>query len=49
MIEKIIKDYLQDSLGLTGPNGRSRINLGTEYVLVEKTGSGAENHILRQH
>ena len=44
MIEKIIKDYLQDSLGLP-VRMEEEDNLGTEYVLVEKTGSGAENHI----
>lgn len=44
MIEKIIKDYLQDSLGLP-VRMEEEDNLGTEYVMVEKTGSGAENHI----
>ena len=44
MIEKIIKDYLQDSLGLPA-RMEEEDNLGTEYVLVEKSRSGAENHI----
>lgn len=44
MIEKIVKDYLQDSLGLP-VRMEEEDNLGTEYVLVEKTGSSAENHI----
>lgn len=44
MIEKIIKDYLQDSLGLPA-RMEEEDNMGTEYVLVEKTGSGEENHI----
>ncbi len=46
MVEKIVKDYLQSSLGIP-VRLEEEDNLGTEYVLVEKTGSSVENHIYR--
>ena len=41
MVEKTIKDYLQTSLGIP-VRLEEEDNLGNEYVLIEKTGSGAE-------
>lgn len=46
MVEKIVKDYLQSRLGIP-VRLEEEDNLGTEYVLVEKTGSSVENHIYR--
>ena len=46
MIEKTVKDYLQSSLGIP-VRLEEADNLGTEYVLIEKTGSSVENHIKR--
>ena len=46
MVEKTIKDYLQTSLGIP-VRIEEEDNLGNEYVLIEKTGSGAEDHIKR--
>ena len=46
MVEKIVKDYLQSSLGIP-VRLEEEDNLGNEYVLIEKTGSGGEDHIKR--
>lgn len=46
MVEKTIKDYLQTSLGIP-VRLEEEDNLGNEYVLIEKTGSGVEDHIKR--
>lgn len=46
MVEKTIKDYLQTSLGIL-VRLEEEDNLGNEYVLIEKTGSGVEDHIKR--
>lgn len=46
MVEKTVKDYLQSSLGVP-VRLEEEDNLGTEYVLIEKTGSSVENHIKR--
>ena len=39
MVEKIVKDYLQSSLGIP-VRLEEEDDLGNEYVLIEKTGSG---------
>lgn len=44
MIEKIVLDYLNDALGVKVYMEEEE-NMPQEYVLVEKTGSGKENHI----
>nr|DAJ71501.1 MAG TPA: tail completion protein [Caudoviricetes sp.] len=44
MVEKIIKDYLQSNLGIP-VRLEEDDNLEEEYVLIEKTGSGEEEHI----
>ena len=44
MVEKIVKDYLQSSLGIP-VRLEEDDDLGNEYVLIEKTGSNTENHI----
>lgn len=44
MVEKIVKDYLQSSLGIP-VRLEEEDDLGNEYVLIEKTGSGKENHV----
>ena len=44
MIEKIVLDYLNDALGVKVCMEEEE-NMPQEYVLVEKTGSGKENHI----
>ena len=44
MIEKIVSDYLNDTLGVKACMEEEE-NMPKEYVLVEKTGSGKENHI----
>ena len=44
MIEKVVMDYLNERLPvdvLMEEDGKTRL----EYVLIEKTGSGTENHI----
>ena len=41
---KIVKDYLQSSLGIP-VRLEEEDDLGNEYVLIEKTGSSTENHI----
>lgn len=46
MIEKTIKDYLQSSLRVP-VRLEEEENLGKEYIIVEKTGSGSENYIAR--
>lgn len=46
MIEKIVKNYLQSSLDVPARLEEEK-NPGKEYILVEKTGSGEENHIKR--
>ena len=38
MVEKIVKDYLQSSLGIP-VRLEEEDDLGNEYVLIEKTGS----------
>ena len=40
------QDYLQSSLGIP-VRLEEEDNLGNEYVLIEKTGSGGEDHIKR--
>ena len=40
MVEKIVKDYLQSSLGIPEED-----KLTNEYVLIEKTGSSKKDHI----
>lgn len=44
MVEKIVKDYLQSSLGIP-VRLEEEDDLGNEYALIEKTGSGKENHV----
>lgn len=44
MIEKIVLNYLNDALGVKVCMEEEE-NMPQEYVLVEKTGSGKENHI----
>lgn len=44
MVEKIVKDYLQSSLGIP-VRLEEEDNLGKEYILIEKTGSSKENHV----
>ena len=44
MVEKIVKDYLQSSLGIP-VRLEEEDNLGNEYVLIEKTGSSKKDHI----
>lgn len=44
MVEKIVKDYLQSSLGIP-VRLEEEDDLGNEYVLIEKTGSSAGNYI----
>lgn len=46
MIEKTIKDYLQNHLGIP-VRLEEEENLGKKYIIVEKTGSGSENYIAR--
>ena len=43
MVEKIIKDYLQSSLGI--PVRLEEDKPTNEYVLIEKTGSSNKDHI----
>ena len=44
MVEKIVKDYLQSSLGIP-VRLEEEDDLENEYVLIEKTGSSTGNHI----
>lgn len=44
MVEKIVKDYMQSSLGIP-VRLEEEDDLGNEYVLIEKTGSSTGNHI----
>lgn len=44
MVEKTVKDYLQTALDIP-VRLEDEGNLGEKYILIEKTGSGAENHI----
>lgn len=44
MVEKIVKDYLQSSLGIP-VRLEEEDDLGNEYVLIEKTGSSTGKHI----
>lgn len=44
MVEKIVKDYLQERLNIP-VRLEDEDGLGKEYVLIEKTGSNTENHI----
>lgn len=44
MVEKIVKDYLQSSLGIP-VRLEEEDDLGNEYVLIEKTGSSKKDHI----
>lgn len=44
MVEKIVKDYLQSSIGIP-VRLEEEDDLGNEYVLIEKTGSSTGNHI----
>lgn len=44
MIEKAIKDYLQNHLGVP-VRLEDEDNLGKEYILIEKTGSGEADHV----
>ena len=46
MVEKTVKDYLQTVLDIP-VRLEDEGNLGEKYILIEKTGSGAENHIKR--
>lgn len=46
MVEKIVKDYLQSNLEMP-VRLEEDDDLGKEYVLIEKTGSGVEDHIKR--
>lgn len=45
MVEKTVKDYLQSSLGIP-VRLEGEGDLGKEYILIEKTGSGKKDHIL---
>lgn len=46
MVEKIVKDYLQSRLEIP-VRLEEEDGLGKEYLLIEKTGSGKEEHIER--
>lgn len=46
MVEKTVKDYLQTALDIP-VRLEDEGNLGKKYILIEKTGSGAKNHIER--
>lgn len=43
MIEAIVRDYLKSALDV--PVELEKLTTAEEYVLIEKTGSGKENHI----
>ena len=44
MVESIVKNYLQSSLNVP-VRLEEEDNLGEEYILIEKTGSGKGNHV----
>lgn len=44
MIEKVIRDYLEEQLGVP-TRLEEESGLPEEYLLIEKTGGGMENHI----
>lgn len=44
MVESIVKNYLQSRLNVP-VRLEEEDNLGKEYILIEKTGSGKENHV----
>lgn len=44
MVEKIVKDYLQENLNIP-VRLEEEDGLGKEYVLIEKTGSSGDNYI----
>ena len=44
MVESIVKNYLQSRLNVP-VRLEEEDNLGQEYILIEKTGSGKENHV----
>lgn len=44
MVEKIVKDYLQECLNIP-VRLEEEGGLGKEYVLIEKTGSSGDNYI----
>ena len=45
MIENIVQDFLQGKLGTIPVRMEREENLPAKYVIIEKTGSGEENHI----
>lgn len=48
MIEKIVKDYLASELTVPAYMERPKgVEMPEEYVFLEKTGSGEEDHIYR--
>ena len=44
MVESIVKNYLQSRLNVPA-RLEEEDNLGKEYILIEKTRSGKENHV----
>ena len=44
MVESIVKNYLQSRLNVPA-RLEEEDNLGKEYILIEKTESGKENHV----
>ena len=44
MVESIVKNYLQSNLNVP-VRLEEEDNLGKEYILIEKTGSGKGNHV----
>ena len=46
MIEQIVRDYLEEQLGIP-VRMEEEAGLPEEYIVVEKTGSGQTNHIKR--
>ena len=46
MIEQIVRDYLEEKLGIP-VRMEEEAGLPEEYIVVEKTGSGQTNHIKR--
>ena len=45
MIEKTVLDFLQEKLGAIPVRLEKEEDLPAKYVIIEKTGSGEENHI----
>ena len=45
MIENIVQDFLQEKLGQIPVRLEREEGLPAKYVIIEKTGSGEENHI----